>query len=95
MSHVKHDMLTRPEHLRCVVLSPGLRFVSSFGVYCMVNVVFSSNVKEIREGSVDVDTGNGVETIANDTVIVSAGGILPSAFLRTVGIHIETKWGSE
>jgi thioredoxin reductase len=60
-----------------------------------LRVLFCSNVKEIREGSVDVDVGDGVESIVNDAVIISAGGILPSAFLRTVGIHVETKWGSE
>ena len=60
-----------------------------------LRVLFSSNVKQIHEGSVDVDVGNGVESIPNDAVIISAGGILPSAFLKTVGIHVETKWGSE
>jgi len=35
------------------------------------------------------------ESVANDAVVVSAGGILPSAFLRTIGINVETKWGAE
>ncbi len=60
-----------------------------------LRVLFSSNVKSIREGMVDIATGDAVEEIANDAVVVSAGGILPSAFLRTMGIHVETKWGSE
>jgi thioredoxin reductase (NADPH) len=60
-----------------------------------LRVLFSSTVNQIHEGSVDVNVGDGVESIPNDAVIVSAGGILPSAFLRTVGIHVETKWGSE
>ncbi len=60
-----------------------------------LRVLFSSNVKEIHEGSVDIDIGDGVESIANDAIVVSAGGILPSAFLRTIGIDVETKWGSE
>jgi len=60
-----------------------------------LRVLFSSNVKEIHDGSVDIDVGESIESIANDAVVVSAGGILPSAFLRTVGIHVETKWGSE
>ena len=33
--------------------------------------------------------------VANDEVIVCAGGILPTDFLRRVGIHIETKYGTE
>jgi hypothetical protein len=30
----------------------------------------------------------------NDAVIVSAGGVLPSDFLRRVGISVETKYGT-
>lgn len=60
-----------------------------------LRVLFSSNVKSIREGAVEIATEDRVEAIANDAVVVSAGGILPSAFLRTIGIHVETKWGTE
>jgi hypothetical protein len=28
-------------------------------------------------------------------VIISAGGILPTTFLRSIGINVETKWGTE
>lgn len=60
-----------------------------------LRVLLGSNVKSIKEGSVDIDIGDKIETIQNDAVVVSAGGILPSAFLKTIGIHVETKWGSE
>lgn len=60
-----------------------------------LRVLFSSNVKSIRDGAVEIAVGDKAGTIANDAVVVSAGGILPSAFLKTVGIHVETKWGSE
>ena len=60
-----------------------------------LRVLFSSNVKSIGDGTVEVATGDKLEAIVNDAVVVSAGGILPSAFLRTMGIHVETKWGSE
>jgi len=60
-----------------------------------LRVLFSSNVKEIHEGSVEIDVGDSIESIDNDAVVVSAGGILPSAFLKTVGIHVETKHGTE
>lgn len=59
-----------------------------------LNVMFSSTVNAIRDGAVDINISDTIEAIANDAVIVSAGGILPSAFLKTVGIHVETKWGS-
>ena len=60
-----------------------------------LRVLFSSNVKSIRDGAVEMELGDKVGSISNDAVVVSAGGILPSAFLKTVGIHVETKWGSE
>ena len=60
-----------------------------------LRVLFSSNVKSISDGAVEIEVGEKVGSIANDAIVVSAGGILPSAFLKTVGIHVETKWGSE
>ena len=32
--------------------------------------------------------------IPNDGVIISAGGILPTPFLKEMGIEIETKFGT-
>jgi len=60
-----------------------------------LSVLFKSNVKEIRKESVLIKVGDRVGTLENDSVIVSAGGILPTAFLKKIGIVIETKWGSE
>ncbi len=60
-----------------------------------LRVLFASNVKEIFDGAVDIAIGEHSESIANDIVIVSAGGILPSTFLKTMGIHVETKWGTQ
>lgn len=60
-----------------------------------LRVLFNSNVKSIHEEHVEIATENATESIPNDAVVISAGGILPSAFLRTVGIHVETKWGTE
>ena len=60
-----------------------------------LRVLFNSNVQEIREQSVIIAAGEKKGEIKNDAVIVSAGGILPSAFLKTIGINVETKWGTE
>jgi thioredoxin reductase len=60
-----------------------------------LRVLFNSTVKSIREDFVEMAAENGAEEIPNDAVVVSAGGILPSAFLKTVGINVETKFGSE
>ena len=60
-----------------------------------IRVLFISSVKSIREDFVDIAVGEVVEEIPNDAIVVSAGGILPSGFLKTVGIDVETKFGSE
>ena len=30
----------------------------------------------------------------NDAVIISAGGVLPTAFLNSIGVNVETKYGT-
>ena len=60
-----------------------------------LRVMFASTVKSIREGAVEIVTDDAIEEIPNDFVVVLAGGILPSGFLKTIGIHVETKWGTE
>lgn len=60
-----------------------------------LRVLFNSNVKEIRQDSAVIAVGEKVGQLKNDAVIVSAGGILPTAFLKKIGINVETKWGNE
>ncbi len=60
-----------------------------------IRIMFNSTVQSISDTHVEVDTEGVNESIPNDAVVVSAGGILPSGFLRTVGIIVETKWGTE
>jgi len=51
-------------------------------------------VCEIRATSVRLRAATGELEIGNDAVIVCAGGILPGAFLRSIGVEIETKHGT-
>jgi len=60
-----------------------------------LKVLFKSNVKEIRADSVLISLKDKVGRLRNDSVIISAGGILPTAFLQKIGIKVETKWGAE
>lgn len=60
-----------------------------------VAVHFNSGVTEIQSDTVTIAIGDETKIISNDAVIISAGGILPSTFLREIGISVETKWGSE
>jgi len=59
-----------------------------------LDVLMSSQVREIRSDSVHIDTPEGRRRARNDAVIVCAGGVMPDGFLREIGIHVETKHGS-
>jgi len=60
-----------------------------------LKVLMSSQVKEIRSDDVRLVHSGKELTLRNDIVIVSAGGILPNDFLKSIGIQVETKWGTE
>lgn len=53
-----------------------------------------SEIKRIFEYEVEVEQGGRRRMIKNDAVIVCAGGILPTAFLKNIGIEVETKYGT-
>ncbi len=54
----------------------------------------SSTVREIRDDSVVIETEKGLGALPNDAVIICAGGILPTGFLKEIGIEVETKFGT-
>jgi thioredoxin reductase len=59
-----------------------------------ITAYMKSNIKTISETSVLLDQeGQSIE-IPNDAVIINAGGILPTAFLKSAGIEVETKFGT-
>ncbi len=59
-----------------------------------LNVLMSSNVKHITDDKVVIEANNEEITIDNDAIIVCAGGILPTPFLKSIGIEVETKFGT-
>jgi thioredoxin reductase len=59
-----------------------------------LNVLMQSNVKHINTEQVTIQTPEDLINIDNDAVIVCAGGILPTAFLKNIGIQVETKYGT-
>lgn len=59
-----------------------------------VNVLLKSNVKRIDAQTVTIDHDGTVSEMRNDAVIVCAGGILPTPFLKEIGILVETKYGT-
>jgi thioredoxin reductase/ferredoxin len=59
-----------------------------------VRVLLASNVRGIEADKVSLEVGGRIESVANDAVIVNAGGVLPTEFLRSLGVQIETKHGT-
>lgn len=59
-----------------------------------LQVMLQSNVLEIRPDSVVLEHKGKKLSIANDAVIVCAGGILPTGFLKSIGVEVETKFGT-
>ena len=57
-------------------------------------LILNSNVQEIRVDSVLIERNGGATLLHNDAIIVSAGGILPTGFLKKIGITVETKYGT-
>ena len=68
--------------------------VQSMSEAGQLRVLMNSNVKEIKVDSVLVDQQGELIPFKNDAVIVSAGGILPTGFLKEIGITVETKRGT-
>jgi thioredoxin reductase (NADPH) len=60
-----------------------------------LQIMMKSSVKQIETESVTIEGDSGISKVRNDAVIVSAGGVLPSDFLKRVGITVETKRGTE
>jgi thioredoxin reductase/NAD-dependent dihydropyrimidine dehydrogenase PreA subunit len=59
-----------------------------------LQVWMESQVEAIHPGTVSVQWQGKPHELANDTVIVCAGGVLPTPLLQKVGIAFETKYGT-
>lgn len=58
-----------------------------------INVILKSNITEISEKEVKMETGGKPVSFPNDYVYIFAGGELPNEFLKSIGIQIEKKFG--
>jgi thioredoxin reductase/ferredoxin len=58
-----------------------------------VKVMLESNVQEIGIADVRIEQRGAVSSQPNDAVIVCAGGVLPTGFLKDLGITVETHYG--
>jgi len=58
-----------------------------------LTVRLSSHITSISKSAVQLKTANGPIELPNDAIIVCAGGVLPTDFLKSIGIHTTTKYG--
>ena len=59
-----------------------------------IRVMLKSNVKLIEPDKVTLDHMGEIVELKNDGVIISAGGILPTPFLKEIGVMVEAKFGT-
>ena len=59
-----------------------------------LNVLLSSTVKNFTSDKVTIDQQGKEFVLDNNAAIVCAGGILPTPFLKQIGIEVETKHGT-
>lgn len=59
-----------------------------------LRVLLESNVRRIEPHAVVIEQKGREAELPNDAVIVSAGGILPTDFLRKIGVDVEMKYGT-
>ncbi|MDP1633984.1 MAG: NAD(P)-binding domain-containing protein [Gallionellaceae bacterium] len=59
-----------------------------------IDVRLKSNVKLITKDKVVIDQDGRNLAFPNDAIIVCAGGILPTPFLKEIGVLVETKFGT-
>lgn len=59
-----------------------------------LKVLLDSNLRKVEPQQVQIEQHGKVIAVGNDAVIVAAGGILPNEFLKSIGIAVETKYGT-
>lgn len=59
-----------------------------------IKVMLKSTVKQVEKDKVVIKYEGQELTLANDGIIVCAGGILPTPFLKEIGVIVEAKFGT-
>ena len=59
-----------------------------------INLYLPSTLTKIDETQVTLDLKGKITVLANDAIIINAGGILPAGFLKKIGIQVDTKYGT-
>ena len=68
--------------------------IEEYAAASRITLYLSSTVSSISAQEVLLDQGGEAVKIENEAVIVNAGGILPTGFLKETGINVDTKFGA-
>jgi thioredoxin reductase/ferredoxin len=68
--------------------------IDNYAAASRIKLYLSSNVTSISANEVELEQEGQTVKIQNEAIIVNAGGILPTGFLKDIGISVETKYGT-
>jgi thioredoxin reductase len=68
--------------------------ISHYAEQGKIILYLPSNLKSVEPDSMTLDYKGEILTLANDAIIINAGGILPTGFLKEIGIQVDTKYGT-
>lgn len=59
-----------------------------------IRLMMPSRLRRITPKTVEIEHGGEITSLPNDAIIICAGGILPTEFLKKAGVAMETKYGT-
>ncbi len=68
--------------------------IDEYAAASRIRLYLSSNVTSITPQEVVLDQKGEAINVENQAIIVNAGGILPTGFLKDIGISVDTKYGT-
>ena len=70
------------------------QLVDEYAAASRIDLYLSSNVTRIKPREVELEQQGESIRLDNEAIIVNAGGILPTGFLKEIGISVDTKYGT-
>jgi thioredoxin reductase len=59
-----------------------------------LHVLYNSRVQQIAADAVVVEQNGKVLRLPNEAVLIATGGLVPTDFLKNVGVRVQTKYGT-
>lgn len=68
--------------------------IEQYAAQNKIKLYLSSSPRSIDENTITLVSHDKEIIVPNDAVIINAGGILPTGFLKQIGIQVDTKYGT-